>query len=230
VAPDLVSAVLRERLRLLAKQNPMVYLTDYESAPLRPLPSRRAEQSIPQGLPGWVDHQSSRIQNQLFNAPGGCRFCHLAKRESHHGFALAEYEPTNVPSSWFPYAKFSHVKHGLMACGECHDAARTSTQTADVLMPSKQTCVACHSTQENPPGRARADCLECHPYHRRDREEPALLSARRRGSSVFQDFPFLLDFGRGRDHTACLVPLVLGNSCGGNESSAFVLNTTGGLQ
>jgi hypothetical protein len=177
--PDLVSAVLRQRLRLLAEQNPMVWNIDRAPQLLRPIPGRRLEPSLPRDLSSWVDDQTSVLRRLLFESPGGCRYCHVAKKGA-DGLALAEYELTNVPVSWFPYAKFSHAKHGLMECNECHDKAGTSTRTGDVLLPSKQKCVECHGSQGGLRGRARADCLECHQYHGSGRGDSGLISARRR--------------------------------------------------
>jgi len=167
VAPDLVLAILRERLRLLAQRNPIIGLDDRMSEPLRRLPGRRPAPLVPLELSGWVDDQASMVQRLLFDAAGGCRYCHIAKREGSHPSGLPEYDPTNVPASWFPHAKFSHARHGLMPCSACHEQARTSTRTADVLMPLKSKCAACHNNQTGSRMRARADCLECHQYHGR---------------------------------------------------------------
>jgi predicted CXXCH cytochrome family protein len=177
-APALVSAVLRERLRLLAQQHPSVGMSDPASEPLRSLPGRRPEPLIPRDLAEWVDSQTSKVRQLLFDSAGGCRYCHIAKGDRPEGLAPVEYERTNLPVSWFPYAKFSHAKHGLMACSDCHDQARTSTRTRDVLMPTKQLCVACHSSQGSPRGHARTDCLECHEYHSHSRAGPVLAPTR----------------------------------------------------
>jgi hypothetical protein len=163
VAPDLVLAVLRERLRLLAQQNPMICMDGRE--PSRPFPGRRKEELTPREVSEWVDSQASSLQRFLHGAPGGCRYCHIGKPEDGHKSRLPEYEPTNISASWFPYAKFSHARHGLMECGACHEQARTSTRTADVLMPSKSKCAECHNDQRGPGMHARTDCLECHRYH-----------------------------------------------------------------
>ncbi|HLJ96221.1 MAG TPA: cytochrome c3 family protein [Gemmataceae bacterium] len=173
LSPDLVSAVLRERLRRFAQQNPMIGKDEATSEPLRSFPGNRPRQIAPRDPSSWVDLQTAILQRLLFDSPGGCRYCHLAKAGSKPGTAPAEYESTNLPDSWFPYARFSHAKHGLMACGECHDQARTSTRTADVLMPTKQKCVECHWNQSGVRNRARADCLECHQYHGPGPREPA---------------------------------------------------------
>jgi len=164
VASDLVLAILRERLRLLAQQNPMI-CTDGSPQSSRRIPGRQPEESAPRELSGWVDSQGASLQRLLYDAPGGCRYCHIGNRESGRDSRPPVYEPTNIPASWFPYAKFSHARHSLMQCGACHARAQTSTRTADVLMPLKSKCVECHNNQKGPGTHARADCLECHGYH-----------------------------------------------------------------
>jgi hypothetical protein len=164
VAPPLISAVLRERLRLLAQENPKLWKQGGDSDTLRAMPGLHPERWVAHDLSNWVDAQTTTVERLLFDSPAGCRYCHIPKNRSTTGWGAPEFEGTNVPVSWFPYAKFSHAKHGLMACTECHSHAKTSTRTSDVLLPPKEKCLNCHSS-EAPRVRARADCLECHEYH-----------------------------------------------------------------
>jgi hypothetical protein len=165
VAPALVQVVLRERLRLLAEQNPGIWLDEQAAEPKRSLPGRRPEQPVPRELSGWVNDQAAKIQRLLFDAPGGCQYCHIAKKGPRQPSVLPGYEPTNLPARWFPYAKFSHAKHRLMQCSACHLEANTSTRSSDVLMPAKEQCAHCHNNHKGCRKRARGDCLECHRYH-----------------------------------------------------------------
>jgi hypothetical protein len=171
VAPHLVLAILRERLRLLAQQNPLICVDEQTAEPARRIPGQTPDQLAPRELSGWIDHQASTLQRLLYDAPGGCRYCHIDKREGlvpkpeFGNEGLPEYEPTSVPATWFPHAKFSHARHSLMQCSACHEKARSSTHTADVLMPLRSKCVECHNNQKGSGIRARADCLECHQYH-----------------------------------------------------------------
>jgi len=225
VAPHLVLAILRERLRLLARQNPLICTDEQTAHTSRRIPGRQPDQpplwhdldAVPQ-RGGWIDDQASSLQRLLYDAPGGCRYCHIDKdsndegrmtndqrkpndearisknpfgpdgrkldekplelrhssfellsslgiRHSSWNEGLPDYEPTNVPASWFPHAKFSHARHSLMQCSACHEKARTSTRTADVLMPLRSKCVECHNNQKGSGIRARTNCLECHQYH-----------------------------------------------------------------
>jgi hypothetical protein len=64
--------------------------------------------------------------------------------------------------------EFDHSKHlvsanragGKILCSECHQVEH-SRLTSDVLLPSKQTCVKCHS----PEGGVSDSCSTCHSYH-----------------------------------------------------------------
>src|SRR5579871_1426681 len=166
--PAMVLAVLRERLRLLAEQNPTIGSNEETTEPTRRIPGRQPMPPAPRTPSGWVDHQAAVLGRLLFDAPGGCRYCHLEKQAARPAASLPEYKRTHLPASWFPFAKFSHARHGLMPCSDCHDKARTSTRTSDVLMPSLPKCLECHRNQPGPGIHARADCLECHQYHAPD--------------------------------------------------------------
>jgi predicted CXXCH cytochrome family protein len=55
----------------------------------------------------------------------------------------------------------------MVDCTSCHDAEK-STMTSDVIMPTKETCAACHA-----PGKgAESRCFECHAYHEWSQEKP----------------------------------------------------------
>jgi predicted CXXCH cytochrome family protein len=70
---------------------------------------------------------------------------------------IAPVRPVDV---WLPHARFDHAKHTQLDCVSCH-AAPTSVATADVLMPSKNTCATCHG----PKGGVTDACTACHGYH-----------------------------------------------------------------
>ncbi|MDQ6809100.1 MAG: hypothetical protein M3Z64_06700 [Verrucomicrobiota bacterium] len=87
----------------------------------------------------------------------GCAFCHEVKARANQAPEITK--PVFV-DRWMPQAKFNHAKHTSVSCAECHHAAQ-SRETADVLMPAKANCVACHS----PKGRVASECITCHTYH-----------------------------------------------------------------
>jgi pSer/pThr/pTyr-binding forkhead associated (FHA) protein len=67
---------------------------------------------------------------------------------------------------------FTHGgKHAAIECEKCHDRVRASTNTADVLMPARQSCVACHG------GKDASTCVTCHRYHEGTKAAPAAMRA-----------------------------------------------------
>jgi hypothetical protein len=88
----------------------------------------------------------------------GCAFCHEVKPAAIGAPAVTK--PILV-DRWMLQSDFNHAKHAGVRCETCHELARQSTQTADILMPVKASCVSCHS----PAGKVSAECITCHEYH-----------------------------------------------------------------
>jgi hypothetical protein len=87
----------------------------------------------------------------------GCALCHEVKNSS---AGSPEITKPVMPEHWLARAKFNHAKHANIACAQCHDAIH-SKDTADILLPAKETCAACHS----PRGGVVDTCATCHTYH-----------------------------------------------------------------
>ncbi len=87
----------------------------------------------------------------------GCAYCHEVTPQ---GTSTPRITPSATPNRWLQHASFNHAKHTTMACTDCH-AAQDSHLTADIILPSQQSCVACHS----PKGGAGDSCMTCHSYH-----------------------------------------------------------------
>lgn len=88
----------------------------------------------------------------------GCAYCHDVKPGGADG--LPQIARVFTPDRWLIRGEFSHAKHTIVSCAECHDAA-TSRRTADILLPTKQSCTECHSTA----GGVSQTCATCHTYH-----------------------------------------------------------------
>jgi hypothetical protein len=86
----------------------------------------------------------------------GCAYCHEVKTSGN----LPEVTPPMMLERWLPNANFSHAAHANIACAQCHDAVH-SRETADIILPPKETCAQCHS----PSGGVANSCAECHTYH-----------------------------------------------------------------
>ena len=88
----------------------------------------------------------------------GCAYCHEVKTSTAGSPEIAK--PV-MPERWLAQAKFDHAKHAAISCAQCHDAVH-SKDTADILLPPRETCVTCHS----PGGGVTDSCAECHTYHK----------------------------------------------------------------
>jgi Cytochrome c7 and related cytochrome c len=88
----------------------------------------------------------------------GCAHCHDVKTEGR----IPVITPPVLIDRWILRANFTHAKHTSVSCESCHHQARTSQLTADVLMPSKQNCIVCHSPETK---KVSSDCITCHTYH-----------------------------------------------------------------
>jgi pSer/pThr/pTyr-binding forkhead associated (FHA) protein len=91
-----------------------------------------------------------------------CSKCHVIERS---GTRIAA-KPPEIPTRWFLKSKFAHTEHRNLACEACHEKARQSTNTADVLMPLRKDCTGCHGGQS---AKTSSSCATCHEYHEHSR-------------------------------------------------------------
>jgi hypothetical protein len=87
----------------------------------------------------------------------GCTYCHEVKRTDAGSPNITK--PV-MPERWLAEGKFNHAKHVGITCAQCHDAVH-SQDTADIILPPKETCAVCHSSR----GGVASFCTECHAYH-----------------------------------------------------------------
>jgi len=117
----------------------------------------------------WLDRVVKDSETYLFERK--CGYCHtmaayaVVKPVNQIAGRYVETKPEGDP--WFARAEFAHRPHRAVECESCHTAARTSTRTADVLIPSLKTCLPCHARS----GAALDRCPECHLYHNRSLEK-----------------------------------------------------------
>jgi hypothetical protein len=86
----------------------------------------------------------------------GCAYCHEVKSDA----GKAQITGPVLVERWLGSAEFDHAKHAGVSCMKCHEAEK-SRVTSDVILPSKQACVGCHSQS----GGAPNSCASCHIYH-----------------------------------------------------------------
>lgn len=91
-----------------------------------------------------------------------CTLCHELRRVNGQLAAT----PPAIRARWLQHAKFTHGTHRNVDCETCHDSARKSAATSDVLMPSRNDCVGCHGAAGP---RAATTCVTCHEYHESSR-------------------------------------------------------------
>ncbi len=87
----------------------------------------------------------------------GCAYCHEVKSGDQ---GKAEITQPVIVERWLAHGEFNHAKHSGVACTQCHPAA-TSQDTADIILPTRNSCVTCHS----PKGGVADSCATCHVYH-----------------------------------------------------------------
>ncbi len=110
--------------------------------------------------PSTVDERALLNAEQVIRTK--CQLCHQIERR---GTRLAAVVPI-LPGTWLQRAAFSHTSHTNMDCETCHDRARNSTATADVLIPLQSACVSCHGPKSV---KIPSSCVTCHVYHVRSR-------------------------------------------------------------
>jgi hypothetical protein len=112
-----------------------------------------------------------------------CSLCHDVQRVGERFVAT----PPVIPVQWLARASFNHTPEDHRRnCEKCH-AARNSSNTSDVLMPTKKECVECHGPQNIRVALAgttvSSGCTSCHrEYHVRTKSPGKMpLQARRTG-------------------------------------------------
>jgi hypothetical protein len=164
--PEVIRGLLRQRYTEYIQQHPkdLGLVKPVE----RPLPGPSGLREVTRDEWRWVHQRLQEAERVLFLNAGGCGYCHRVEATT-KGWSLT---PPALPRRWFTSSKFSHFSHRLNPkpvqgdenCTVCHQGAPSSTKTADVLLPSIQSCRACHN-HESLPHTGRADCIECHTYH-----------------------------------------------------------------
>ena len=101
-----------------------------------------------------------------------CKVCHEISRISEPGRQgtsgrdLPQWKVAPVTPShpWLTQSQFSHAKHRLAECTDCH-SAKTSKKASDVLMPDIKVCRDCHTGSTPVSNKLVSDCGLCHGFH-----------------------------------------------------------------
>jgi hypothetical protein len=116
----------------------------------------------------WVALQSAQAEALLWRK--NCKLCHTIDTVA----GKPQIRPARITVRWLPNSTFNHYAHQAVACDSCHSHARTSRETADVLIPSIETCRKCHNAAPSKIGSAGDNCSLCHRYHDWTRQQPEL--------------------------------------------------------
>lgn len=112
-----------------------------------------------------INARAEATLKRLYDAAQACGECHLIQPSDPAAPFAPKVMKTGIPNRWWTRARFSHASHSS-DCGSCHKTADGSpvakSETADVLMPTVQSCTACHETGKSG---VRSDCVLCHGYH-----------------------------------------------------------------
>jgi hypothetical protein len=121
----------------------------------------------------WLDRVVRDSEGFLFQRK--CNYCHeysaveqgfpVVRKVNRIRGRYSEQNPEGEP--WLPRGEFSHRAHRALECESCHGKARSSTKTADILIPAMRSCLPCHQD-----GNAGLDrCSKCHLYHNKSLEQ-----------------------------------------------------------
>jgi hypothetical protein len=144
------------------------------TAPPRHLPNR-VEPPPCAGPPYACGISQARFEIELafLSKDGMCRLCHAVTDLG--STALAErfrVAPVRLQWAFFKTSDFDHRTHevqgkltGDRACESCH-AARKSMQSSDLMIPTIEKCLECHSKRPEK-NKVALSCGSCHVYHPR---------------------------------------------------------------
>ena len=114
---------------------------------------------------GFVNEQWKQGESMLFDRSAGCAHCHAQISKKDLGpDDLPRFDLPTIPQRWLQHSVFDHQAHRGLDCLSCHEGALKSDTRKDVLLPKLASCQSCHQAST---GFARADCVECHQFHRR---------------------------------------------------------------
>jgi hypothetical protein len=154
--PEVIEAFLTQEFRQYITSHPAELR---ETGPTRDLPQKPLPLPVRVLTPAqWAAERVAEAETLLWGKT--CEQCHALGFVDHG--RLPTVSKSNMTARWFPHANFNHERHEMLKCAECHTAALTSQETADILVPGIQTCEKCHHAGTEA---AESRCFECHTYH-----------------------------------------------------------------
>jgi hypothetical protein len=124
-----------------------------------------------------VLERMKRVEFLVQSFPDKCQKCHALAPPASLDVVL----PSAVPTRWLDDAAFTHGKHLMVSCKECHAAAYQDDHLAvnspkeanQIMIGGLDLCRKCHIQDAEQrtrafatePHVASADCIDCHRYH-----------------------------------------------------------------
>jgi hypothetical protein len=112
----------------------------------------------------WLQARIDEDESLLWRKT--CKQCHTLGNGSNTAGTqspLPQVRAAGFTSRWFAHALFDHGAHAAVTCESCHNAALSSKETSDVLIPGIKTCQSCHNGSKAES--AESGCFLCHQYH-----------------------------------------------------------------
>jgi hypothetical protein len=157
--PEVVREFVIEKFRDYIRDHPGAIR---ESVTLdRRIPGLTQTAVVARNADEWVQLRTAEAELLLWRKT--CKQCHTFDVTPDR--AVPTVRPANQPARWFEHARFSHYAHQGLDCTACHAKARSSKESADVLLPGIQTCRQCHRGDASQAGSAESGCFLCHQYH-----------------------------------------------------------------
>jgi hypothetical protein len=124
--------------------------------------------------PAWLERVVRDSELYLFQRK--CNYCHVDPGFDSQGYPVIQpvdpveghyVSQTSSPEPWLRRGEFNHRAHRAVSCESCHTKARSSTKTADILIPAMKSCLPCHEGSNGELDR----CSKCHLYHNKSLEK-----------------------------------------------------------
>lgn len=122
-----------------------------------------SERDVLNALKVQAPQQVARYAESLGKT--GCAYCHAMQPGAAGDELPWRITPLAITQDWFSRARFNHASHRTQQCQSCHDVENSET-SADVAMPDRQSCLACHAGNRPKFRRIASSCMSCHDFHR----------------------------------------------------------------
>ena len=160
-APAEVAAIIRDHFARMALAGDVREPEAPEIVRLLRRPGETLTQEQSKAALTWADARAAVVMQDVFER----RVCATCHNVSPTGDAAQPWkiEPVALTQHYLTGARFDHAAHRTEKCERCHDA-RTSTTSADVLIPAIDNCRGCHADPGDR-GRMGTACVDCHGFH-----------------------------------------------------------------